>query len=255
MKKTILLTCSLAIAVMAYAQTDEQKAQQQEAMEAVKQMMKDGNMGSLPGMNTVELNEKYTFQHSVDMKVTVYNSKEAVDHNMDYTMFLGKEANNFGMEAKTEMGNMTMVYEMEKRRMVMMSESGPVGKMGMVSSIPEAKDDAQSNEDLNLKKTGNTKTLLGKKCEEWAGEDDGHEYSLWMAVDAPFSFAKAYQEMARAQNKGKGGNTEYPDGMLMEMTSMDTKNKTKTHVVVTAINENINKTISTEGWSFMQMGG
>lgn len=252
MKNTIAITCMLAMTSVVFAQTDEQKAQQQEAMEAVKKMMQDGNMAAFGMGASTTVDKVFIFHHSVDMQVNVMNSKEQMDHKMDYTMYLSKDADHFGMTSNTEFGNMTVVYELAENRVLMMSENGPMGKMGMMHTVPETKEEAD-NEQLNLKKTGKTKMLLGRKCEEWAGTDDGHEYSMWMAIDAPFSFAKAYQEMARAQNKGKAGNN-YPDGMLLEMTSTDTSTGTSTHLVATAINENISKKISTKGWEFMQVG-
>ena len=96
---------------------------------------------------------------------------------------------------------------------------------------------------------------MDRHCEEWVGTDDGHDYSIWMATEAEFSFAKAYQEMAQAHKKGKGPDTDYPEGMLMEMTSIDKERGTRTVMAVTDIRENSNVSISTKDWTFYEMGG
>jgi len=262
--KTRIITIATALLlaiVPGFAQEDKESkdATPQYDMESIKKMMSNGSMpdfsAGMPSMTPVEVDAVYKFQHSVDMKVESFNSKGDLDHTMSYTMHLDEDAEYFGMETSHEMGEMKMVYEMKDHRMVMMAENGD-SKMGMVHTVSdEMMKEGAEKHDNDFKKSGKTKEILGKQCEEWVGTDEGHVYSVWMATEAKFSFAKAYQEMAKAQNRGKVTGAEYPEGMLMEMTSTNAETGAKTVMVVTEIREDSKTSISTKGWTFMEMGG
>jgi len=259
MKKISLTLLSIALVTsMGFAQEDTKKEESKVDMNALKEMMKGGSIpgmgGTIPTMQPVEVEDEYQFQHSVDMKVETFNKKGDQDNSMNYTMHLSEDADRFGMEMTHEQGTGTIIYELNDQRMIMMTGSGD-SKMGFVMVVNETMvENATEERDPDFHKSGKTKEIQGRQCEEWVGSDDGHDLSVWMATDAPFSFAKAYQEMAKAQNKGKGSGKEYPEGMLMEMISTDKESGTKTVMTVTEIRENSDFTISTKGWTFYEMG-
>ena len=259
MKKITLALLSVAlIASTGFAQKETKKEMTKFDMNSMKEMMKGGSMpgmgGSMPTMQPVEVEDEYEFQHSVDMKVESFNKKGSLDNSMNYTMHLSENADHFGMDMTHEQGNGTMIYEITEQRMIMMTESDG-NKMGFVTVVNETLvEEATEESEPDFHKSGRKKEILGRQCEEWVGTDESHDFSVWMATDASFSFAKAYQEMAKAQNKGKSSGTEYPEGMLMEMISTDKDKGTKTVMTVTEIRENSNFVISTKGWTFYQMG-
>ena len=257
----IITAVALFAVGLVQAQDGTKKTETQMDMKAIQEMMKSlPGGGSMPSMTPVQVQPSYEFAHSVDMKVEMLNAAGEMERTFDYTMHMSKDADFFSLETTMEgMGGSTMIYEIEEHRMIMMASMNG-NKMGMVHKVDmegmhEMAENKMEMEDPEFKKSGKGREILGYECHEWTGVDQGHDYHFWMAEDPKFSFAKAYQEMAHANKGGKLPDTEYPKGMLMEMTASDAESGTKTIMSVTEIREDDKMTISTEGWSFMEMGG
>ncbi|MGB5437988.1 MAG: DUF4412 domain-containing protein [Maribacter sp.] len=84
----------------------------------------------------------------------------------------------------------------------------------------------QTDKDVLIEATGNTKEILGFECEEYkvAGED--FNGTIWVTHDAEISFSDAFGKTQK--NKNKGVNQAWMsmvEGLTMEMNMTDTSKK------------------------------
>lgn len=211
-------------------------------------------MMKMMGGKSITVDESFTFDHNVELKTEMYNSKGKLEDTFNHTLHLSDDFDHFGMNFHHEEGEGQMVYQFDEKRILIMSEADGQ-TFGMVSYVDDTQVDHDTDIDSNFGKTGNKKVILGYKCEEWAGEEDGVKTNVWVAEDPELMFSRAFSEMARAQNDGKDPYGDYPNGMMMEMTSLDTNTGEKTVMICTAVNKNTKSTISTSGYEFMDLSG
>lgn len=211
-------------------------------------------MMKMMGGKSITVDESFTFDHNVVLKSEMYNSKGKLEDTFNHTLHLSDEFDHFGMDFSHEEGEGQMVYQFVEKRILIMTEADGQ-TFGMVSYVDDTQVDSDTDIDSNFGKTGNKKVILGYKCEEWAGEEDGVKTNVWVAEDPELMFSRAFAEMARAQNDGEDPYGDYPNGMMMEMTSLDTNTGEKNVMTCTAVNKNTKSTISTSGYEFMDLSG
>jgi hypothetical protein len=219
----------------------------------------DGQPAEMPfpmgnfGGEEVEVEDQYNFQHSIDMKIDLYDKKGKLEQTMDYTYFLSDDGSLFGMEGGAQGMTMKVVYELESHRMISMTNSSGT-KMGFVMDASNTADVEDTDAEPTFRKTGQEREILGRDCEEWVSDEDGYHYQVWITKDNRLAFSHAFSEMSKASKSSGSGYANYPEGFLMEMISTDQKSGEKTVMTVTKINEDQASSITTEGYQFMSFG-
>lgn len=213
------------------------------------------------GASSAELNSNYDFDHQVDMRIESFDKKGKSEGVQTMQMYFSDSETHVGVKAIMEGMNSVSIIDMTKYQMIMLMDMGG-SKMAMAIDFDPSKfatevettDDAT---DVNFRKTGRTKTILGYSCDEYIMEDESSTVEFWVTREEQLDLFKAFGAMG-ASGKGAGGFssvTEYPMGMTMEFTSTEKKNGEKTTMQVTKIQRNINYSISTAGYSLMNMPG
>ncbi len=223
---------------------------------AVMAMMQSMMGGGKP----VDIRERYEFQHNVEMTTTMYDKKGKVDHQQAMTMYFSDTDALFGIATAVEGTQSVSVIDLDKLHMVMLMDMGG-SKMAMTLDLDQAwggdDDDDESYDPAGFTKTGRTKKILGYTCEEYVTEEEGDRMEFWITRDEVLDIYRAFGAMTSTQ-KDKGGKTamptDYPSGMAMEVTTTE-RNGSKTVMLVTAVNKNQGKTISTAGYSPMNLMG
>jgi hypothetical protein len=213
-------------------------------------------MMKMMGGKSITVDEDFSFDHNVVLKTETFNAKGKLEDTFNHTLHLSDDFDHFGMDFSHEEGSGQMVYEFVEKRILMMTEADGQ-TFGMVSYVDDTYHDGEvvDVDNAAFGKTGNKKVILGYKCEEWAGEEDGQKTNVWVAEDPELMFSKAFAEMAKAQNQGEDQYGDYPNGMMMEMTSVDTRSGEKTIMTCIEVNKNKKSNISTKGYEFMDLSG
>lgn len=213
------------------------------------------------GASSAELKSNYDFDHQVDMRIESFDKKGKSEGVQTMQMYFSDSETHVGVKAIMEGMNSVSIIDMTKYQMIMLMDMGG-SKMAMAIDFDPSKfatevettDDAT---DVNFRKTGRTKTILGYSCDEYIMEDESNTVEFWVTREEQLDLFKAFGAMG-ASGKGAGGFssvTEYPMGMTMEFTSTEKKNGEKATMQVTKIQRNINYSISTAGYSLMNMPG
>ncbi len=117
---------------------------------------------------------------------------------------------------------------------------------------------SQSNSDKNQSeikwtKTGRTKTILGYKCEEFVGSQDGNNLTIWATKGVSLDMGENFSYFLAGANAGKKKmEGTYPEGLIMEFISEDANGKSKNdvHLTITKVGLNQSNTIKTAGYTF-----
>ncbi len=220
-------------------------------------------------MSDVELDETYRFDHEVKMKMLSYK-KGKLESESEMMFMFPEDGGAMGMvmaNGESQEGEATTIVDYDDEQMVSLIHQGGM-KIGVQykMSADDWADIAQNYEGAggengssgsapNIRKTGNSKKILGYECQEYiATDEDGAYTEIWATDD--LDFANFFTAMSKMQQKGNYPK-DFPMGFMMEMTSWpDGKNgKERMEMRVTEVNKGKENTISTEGYKFMSMGG
>lgn len=173
---------------------------------------------STPSFSKAEPSESYAFNHKAEMQII--NDKQVMD--VDY--FLPKSASYFGMAIKDKRmeGDFMMVYDIEREAMfTFMNNGGQKIKMGVSFEPDESIEEAPV---FDIKATGETKIIIGYKCQEYKMTGENMTATVWVTKDVDIRFPSTFHSV----KKNKSNNQEWMkdlDGWAMEMTMVDTSRK------------------------------
>jgi hypothetical protein len=220
-------------------------------------------MGKLFG-NKIDLKykEDYSFTSRIYMVTETYDKKDVV--KMDFYMFYSSSAPVVGIETKTiadEKGEATpvtaqMVMDGENKSFIMLTDMGEM-KMGMISAIPDenaapADDKSKKTAPTKFTKTGNTRVIVGYKCDEYTYiNEDKTTGKVWFTKDAKLKIDK--RGWSNSNMKAYYGNPEFNDGIILANEAYDDKGKLQMKSETKEINENFPHSISVKGYTLRQM--
>lgn len=201
----------------------------------------------------------YQFQHAVHVDISS-SDKKGETFDQDMIMYSNDEGGQgaFVMSMEQEGAQESVaIFDFEKKQMITLVDASGM-KMAMVMKMdPEAyqNDDEPSNtEDIpEYKKTGRSKEILGYTCDEYIMEDEDQTMQMWMSREVVVDLFQAFSAYAM-QNKAQTAPQPEMEmsGTMMEMTSTSKKHsKEKTVWKITKIEQDVNTSISTEGYSVM----
>jgi hypothetical protein len=219
------------------------------------------------GISTAPANVKssYPFEGNIRMTMQSWEKDGSSDGEILYTSYTRKDMKGFAIEfLKAGEGTTHMIFDYEGGSMIIMSDNGSE-KSGMVTPIGTYNDStdysaqasAEPEEEVdytlthpNLRKTGNTKTIAGYKCDEYVYEDEYNLNSYWITRELP---SRMWQDMYAA-NIFAAGSLGYFGGFTMMMEGINKETEEKTLMVVKEVNPNQPKSISTAGYQLMSFG-
>lgn len=207
--------------------------------------------------------EDYSFTSRIYMVSETYDKKDVM--KIDLYMFYSSSNPSLGIETKTitteEEGTAPVVAHMvmdgENKCFIMLTDMNGM-KMGMISAIPDensAPADGKKKKDTPpvFTKTGNTKVIVGYKCDEYTYKDvdDNSTGKVWFTKDAKLKIdKKGWNNTGMASYYG---NPEFNDGILLASEAYDDKGKLTMKSETKEINENFPYSISVKGYTLRQM--
>jgi len=171
-------------------------------------------------------------------QVSNIQSSDKKNSQMPTSMVSVIDENNMAMIVLMEEQQIAQVISMEKIQDISTSENEEEGIDASFESI---------------KKTGNTKKILGYTCEEFTSENDENKISFWITQEL-----ELYQKnMFFNISKSLGGSSfdkipKDAKGFMMEMNFENLKNNEKGKMVVKKITKE-KKSIETTGYQYMNL--
>ncbi len=225
------------------------------------------NLGKMMA-NKVDLKykEEYSYTSRIYMLMEMYDKKDVM--KMDYYLFYSSSSPSVGIETRTvsseEADNVPiaskMIMDGENKCFLMLTDVNGM-KMGMISAIPDENTEMPQPDGKNAKKdtppvftkTGNTRVIVGYKCDEYSylDPDDKTTGKVWFTKDARLKIDKRGWN-----NSGMAayyGNNEFNEGIILANEAYDEKGTLTMKSETKEINENFPHSISVKGYSLRQM--
>ena len=166
------------------------------------------------------------------------SAAEVKINNRSFLMLLSNEDSKTGIIAK--LPSDSAIASISKNQKVETSDHPKDQKM-------------EAGKQPTITKTGNSRVIAGYRCDEYKiTEPDVDGYSdVWITKDLNIKADKQYWN--KAGMPGYYGYPEFEGGVMLAMDSFDKKNNLKVKMETKEINEKVNNSISTKGYTLMQM--
>ncbi|HKK38350.1 MAG TPA: hypothetical protein VJ949_02910, partial [Cryomorphaceae bacterium] len=227
-------------------------------------------MMKMMGGSDVEVQDEYTFTHRFVILMENFDKKGKMDQSNEMTFLSKDESSVMGILMTQEGINTEVIYDLESYEIITLMKTGEQ-KMGTTMSIDKSQmEDMISEEDSKdgdmskrptFKKTGETKMISGYSCDEYIVENiengDGDSVTYWITEELDIDWIKSMANMSsmNKQMPDMYAGSGYPeDGSVIQMI-MTQKNGEKTMMTVKEAETDKNITISTKGYTFMNMMG
>lgn len=182
----------------------------------------EGILGSSMNPENIELPDAYHFDMSVTYEMI--NEKDKASYIKYLLPSSGTKVIGFEMMDKDKKAESKIVWDLEREVMVMYQEDKKGNKS--LQKLPSftnvfSKQMEQENEEkygeTTIKKTGNTKTILGYSCDEYIMENDEIVSNIWIAGKFPYSY-REYADVFSQQLKTPGySELSEKEGFALEM--------------------------------------
>ena len=217
----------------------------------------------LGGKVDLKYKDDYSFSSRLYMVIETYDKKETM--KMDLYMFFSGNSPSVGMETKSFTNKdgesapiaSSMVMDGENKCFIILTDLGGT-KMGMISPIPDEKNQPEGKQDhkfkpADLKKTGNTKMIAGYKCDEYVYTDAEKKSSgkLYFTKDVNLKIDK--RGWSRTGMEAYYGYSEFEGGIILGNEAYDEKGKLTMKSEAKEINPNFSHKIAVKGYALRQM--
>ena len=151
----------------------------------------------------------------------------------------------------------SVIDEKNKAMIILMEEQ----KIAQVISMDKIKDIAtEENESEGLdasfdaiKKTGNSKKILGYDCEEFASENEDTRFTFWVTQELDIYQKNMFYNVSKSLGGSSFGNIpKEAKGLMMEM-QFEHKSKDESGKMIVKEIRKESKSIETEGYQFMNL--
>jgi Domain of unknown function (DUF4412) len=250
----------------------EIQAEQEENVEVEEKQTKSESQQNQAILNMMGMGveipteDSYNFTSSITMEMESFNSDGNSDGKIFYESYINPNEKTYAMkftstEAEEQNSEGLMVFDYKNKAMIILSnEDGE--KSGMVTPI--AADESVYDEDVNteydedfekysnIKKTGNSKKILGYNCDEYMYKDEQGKISYWFTDEVDIFNSSLFGGIEQLSMFFAG---QMPEGMMLQMESEDFNSNEKFQLNVKEINKNRSKSISLEGYQLVSIGG
>jgi hypothetical protein len=217
------------------------------------------------GSENIPIEESYTFQTSVTYELTMTdkNQPSVVNYEMWFPEKEGymatKVKNSSKGDGKDMPSSMLSILDDKNQAMIIIMEEQKIAQLLSMAKIKEIAVEENETESAvtqfnSVQKTGNTKKILGYKCDEFSSQNETNKFTFWITKD----LALFQKNMFFNISKSLGGNTfdnipENAQGFMMEMHFENTSNMEKGSMTVIDIKRS-EKIIMMNNYQLMSLG-
>ena len=214
----------------------------------------------------IPIEDVYTFDTNVlyTMELSSNDQPSVVDYSMWFSgteNYMATQVSNIQSADKKNSqmpASMVSVIDEKNMAMIVLMEEQQIAQVISMEKIQDISTSENEEEGVDasfesIKKTGNTKKILGYTCEEFTSENDENKISFWITQEL-----ELYQKnMFFNISKSLGGSSfdkipKDAKGFMMEMNFENLKNNEKGKMVVKKITKE-KKSIETTGYQYMNL--
>ena len=223
------------------------------------------NQMTISGTENIPVEDSYAFDTRVIYELTT--SKNDDESVVNYEMWFLENADYMAtkVEGKSK-GNsndmpnsMLSILDDKNQAMIILMEEQKIAQLLSMNKIKdiavkENETDSLNTEFESIKKTGNSKKILGYDCEEFSSQNETSKFSFWITKDLSLFQKNMFFNIS----KSLGGNTfenipENAKGFMMEMYFENLSDREKGSMKVVDIKRD-NKIIMMNEYQLMSLG-
>jgi hypothetical protein len=200
-------------------------------------------MEAMMGGADVKTENSYTFPVIATIEIEDYGRKKSDITKMkqgfgDSALYMVMEESPDNVII-TDMKNEAMIMVDNKKGTASVMSLAWMKKMGTYKGS-DYEGNGNSN-DVDIRKTGNRKTISGYECEEYIFTSEDGKMHAWFAPDVPFDYKDYIEGFTSMFNEKQKSNPmmqlRETYGYMMEMVSYDKKGEKDSRMTVTDISE------------------
>ncbi len=208
-------------------------------------------------VENVEINEDYSFNHAVRIQVDTYKKNGKLDETVFIVNHSNHEESYIGTSIEDKKNkqseDMFIINDFANKALIMlMNSDGEKMRLAYslqadeeaIQEMEEAYEELPSSEkepELMEFTTIGTKDILGHPCKGYRQENEETISEVWLAHEDVFGMENMFgaKGMNNAEYNEEMIAAGYPQGSIMEWTSIDKDSKEKTTLTVVEISDNI----------------
>jgi len=169
------------------------------------------------GKVTAKYDDTYNFRGLMQMKTEIYD-KGKPEGVMDAELWFNTDKGNMGMESSTVTDDegqtiqATVIVDAVNKVMITFSVLEG-GKTGMIMPIPDSlaseAEAAEEDNDISVRKTGETRTICGYRCDEYVITEDNDKMvsKVWATDELKFHDSQKLFGNQKGMPRNYGGNS------------------------------------------------
>jgi hypothetical protein len=218
------------------------------------------------GEADIPIEENYHFDTNVlyTMEFSSGEENSIVDYSMwfsDKENYMATQVSNMQSSSgkNQEMPTSVMsVLDEKNKAMIILMEEQKIAQVVSMDKIRDIAEEESSGEELDssfekVKKTGNTKKILGYDCEEFYSENSDSRFNFWVTQDLDIYQKNMFFNISKSLGENSFQNIPSDaKGLMMEMNFEHKTKKEKGKMVVKEIRKE-SRDIDTGGYRFMNL--
>lgn len=220
--------------------------------------------GWLGNLTNVKVAKTYTFPMHLKIHTKSYGRNGKVKDEGDIDAYMNAATTTSAVKTYEEKrgelrptmftiydykNNSSIIFDLQKNTFMALNLNAFMSKENQVK---RETGNARVNENIDCKKTGRTKMLLGYSCAEFICTDDrkGDRREMWIATKLPYTVSDA---LARTMRQRYTGNTQGMNGAVMEQHDYRDDELVR-EMSITEINPKENLTFPTQDYKYSGIG-
>jgi hypothetical protein len=218
------------------------------------------------GGSDIPIEESYQFDTNVlyTMEFSSGEENSVVDYSMwfsDKDNYMATQVSNIQAET-TKNQDMPMsvlsVIDDKNKAMIILMEEQKIAQVVSMEKIKDLSEQETTAEGIDssfktVKKTGNSKKILGYDCEEFTSENADTRFTFWVTQDLEVYQKNMFFNISQSLGGNSFGNVpKEAKGLMMEMDFESKSNNERGKMIVKEIRKE-SKSISTAGYQFMNL--
>lgn len=218
------------------------------------------------GGANVPIEKSYQFDTNVmyTMEFTSNKENSVVDYSMwfsDKNNYMATQVSQMqsGSNESQEMpASVLSVIDEKNKAMIILMEEQKIAQVVSMDKIKDIANEENESEGLDasfeaIKKTGNSKKILGYNCEEFASENEDTRFTFWVTQELDIYQKNMFYNVSKSLGGSSFGSIpKEAKGLMMEM-HFEHKSKDESGKMVVKEIRKESKSIQTEGYQFMNL--
>lgn len=213
------------------------------------------SMPSIFGNSDVKTADSYQFDIIVSVHTKTIKKSGKVKDDVDFDWMISNQGELFGMQTYDKKNQKsTIIIDNSNKVMLTIMEKE---KKAMAFSIQDTEDNEDVTDDepdVNIKKTGRTKKILGYPCDEYTMDSEDMYGTFWLTAQIKMFDMSSMPKRMKKYRKNSW-DKHHLDGLMMESKMTEKTKKGRTYQTIATKVDKSGQLINMSDYEVMSLGG